>query len=124
MARQQDVEERVLRGAVKALAQPRDVGPIAGVEFPSFSKREPRRRPSLSAEAAAAARAAAETGPSVVRLDAGQRVAEAAVADAVDTLPPALVASQLRAVVSRLPADFVRAGGRDFVRNITVEGAR
>ena len=29
-------------------------------------------------------------------------------ADAVDTLPPALVASQLRAVVSRLPADFVR----------------
>jgi hypothetical protein len=102
------VEERVLRGAVKALAQPRDAGPLAGVEFPSFSKREPRRRPSLSAEAAAAARAAAETGPSVARLDAGQRVAEAAVADAVDTLPPALVASQLRAVVSRLPADFVR----------------
>ena len=108
VARQQDVEERVLRGAVKALAQPRDAGPLAGVEFPSFSKREPRRRPSLSAEAAAAARAAAETGPSVARLDAGQRVAEAAVADAVDTLPPALVASQLRAVVARLPADFVR----------------
>ncbi|KAH8098354.1 hypothetical protein JL720_1296 [Aureococcus anophagefferens] len=36
-------------------------------------------------------------------------VAETAVSDAVDTLPPALVAKQLRTLVARLPADFVRA---------------
>ena len=97
----------MLRGAVKALAQPRR-GALAGVEFPSFSKREPRRRPSqVRRPRRRWLRAAAETGrPSrcqtrVEGCRGGRR-------RRADTLPPALVASQLRAVVSRLPADFVR----------------
>lgn len=112
VARQENVEERVLRGAVKALAQPRDAGPLAGFEVPWTPwVQEQKKTVSISTQAALASRAsrdAAGTGPTVARLDAGQRVAEAAVRDAVDTLPPALVASQLRAVVARLPADFIR----------------
>ncbi|KAH8050756.1 hypothetical protein JL722_11087 [Aureococcus anophagefferens] len=54
-------------------------------------------------------RARGGPGPTVETADAVKTVAETAVSDAVDTLPPALVAKQLRTLVARLPADFVRA---------------
>ena len=78
--------------------------------------------PSSAAATAAAARAAAasaaaaggggggggDASPLRSRRGARDATAAAAAADAVETLPPAVVAARVRALVARLPPDFVR----------------
>ena len=104
IARDRDLEARVMRAAVKALSTPRDVSvPFANIPIVS-RPRVGERKPDGDFLVPATG-----PGPTVETADAVKTVAETAVSDAVDTLPPALVAKQLRTLVARLPADFVRA---------------
>ncbi|KAH8074121.1 hypothetical protein JL721_2683 [Aureococcus anophagefferens] len=104
-SRDRDLEARVMRAAVKALSTPRDVSvPFANIPIVS-RPRVGERKPDGDFLVPATG-----PGPTVETADAVKTVAETAVSDAVDTLPPALVAKQLRTLVARLPADFVRGG--------------
>ncbi|KAH8062232.1 hypothetical protein JL722_3145 [Aureococcus anophagefferens] len=104
IARDRDLEARVMRAAVKALSTPRDVSvPFANIPIVS-RPRVGEQKPDGDFLVPATG-----PGPTVETADAVKTVAETAVSDAVDTLPPALVAKQLRTLVARLPADFVRA---------------